>query len=80
MRSEEFKEDLKKDKRLKADTITSYLSIASDIEKAYELDLDDVVSDDRLMEIVICDHISGMTDQFAVREYEEIFIPKGWGE
>ncbi len=31
-------------------------------------------------EIVICDHISGMTDQFAVREYEEIFIPKGWGE
>ncbi len=50
MRAEEFKEDLKKDKRLKADTVTSYLSIASDIEKAYELDLDDVVSDDRLME------------------------------
>ena len=31
-------------------------------------------------EIVICDYISGMTDQFAVREYEELFIPKGWTE
>ena len=30
MRLEEFKEDLKKDKRLKEDTVTSYLSIASD--------------------------------------------------
>ncbi|MBR6323136.1 MAG: deoxyguanosinetriphosphate triphosphohydrolase, partial [Lachnospiraceae bacterium] len=32
------------------------------------------------MEIVICDYISGMTDQFAVREYQELFIPKGWTE
>ncbi len=31
-------------------------------------------------EIVICDYISGMTDQFAVREYQELFIPKGWTE
>ena len=31
-------------------------------------------------EIVICDYISGMTDQFAVREYQELFIPKGWSE
>ncbi len=31
-----------------------------------------------LPEIVVCDYISGMTDQYAVREYEELFVPKGW--
>ncbi len=31
-------------------------------------------SDERL----VCDHISGMTDHYAVAMYEEIFIPKGW--
>ena len=31
-------------------------------------------------EIIVCDYISGMTDQFAVREYQELFIPKGWTE
>lgn len=29
-------------------------------------------------EIVIADYISGMTDQFAVQTYEELFVPKGW--
>ena len=28
--------------------------------------------------IVVSDYISGMTDQFAVQKYEEIFVPKGW--
>ena len=27
---------------------------------------------------VICDYIAGMTDQFAVNLYEELFIPKFW--
>ncbi|MCR4587324.1 MAG: deoxyguanosinetriphosphate triphosphohydrolase [Lachnospiraceae bacterium] len=31
-------------------------------------------SDERL----VCDHISGMTDHYAVAMYEDIFIPKGW--
>ena len=29
-------------------------------------------------ERVICDYIAGMTDSFAVRKFEEIFIPKSW--
>ncbi|MBP5254323.1 MAG: deoxyguanosinetriphosphate triphosphohydrolase [Lachnospiraceae bacterium] len=30
--------------------------------------------------IVISDYISGMTDQYAVLKYEELFVPKGWRE
>ena len=28
--------------------------------------------------IVVADYISGMTDQFAVQKYEELFVPRGW--
>ena len=27
---------------------------------------------------VVCDYISGMTDQFAVTKFEELFIPQSW--
>lgn len=27
---------------------------------------------------VVCDYISGMTDQYALKKYSEIFIPKSW--
>lgn len=27
---------------------------------------------------VICDYISGMTDQYAIHKYRELFIPKSW--
>jgi len=27
---------------------------------------------------VICDYISGMTDQFSMAKFQEIFIPRGW--
>ena len=30
-------------------------------------------------EIIVCDYISGMTDQYAVQRYEQLFVPKGWG-
>lgn len=29
-------------------------------------------------ERIVCDHIAGMTDRFAIAKYEEIFIPKTW--
>ena len=31
------------------------------------------------LEIIVCDYISGMTDQYAVQRYEQLFVPKGWG-
>lgn len=29
-------------------------------------------------EVIVCDYIAGMTDQFAVAKYEELFVPKSW--
>ncbi|MBR1692612.1 MAG: deoxyguanosinetriphosphate triphosphohydrolase [Lachnospiraceae bacterium] len=29
-------------------------------------------------EIIVCDHVAGMTDRFAIATYEEIYIPKHW--
>ena len=31
-------------------------------------------------ERVICDYIAGMTDQYAVNQYEALFIPKFWSK
>lgn len=28
--------------------------------------------------VVVCDYLSGMTDQYAVQKYKEIFVPTGW--
>lgn len=28
---------------------------------------------------VVCDYISGMTDQFCMAKFQKIFIPQGWG-
>jgi len=27
---------------------------------------------------VVCDYISGMTDQYAIEKFEELFVPQGW--
>ena len=29
---------------------------------------------------MVCDYIAGMTDSFAVRKFEEIYVPKFWDE
>ena len=28
--------------------------------------------------VVVCDYLSGMTDQYAVQKYKELFVPSGW--
>ena len=30
------------------------------------------------LDTVICDYLSGMTDRFAIRTFEQIFIPKSF--
>lgn len=30
-------------------------------------------------EQVVCDYLSGMTDQYSMEKFREIFIPEGWG-
>ena len=29
-------------------------------------------------ERVVCDYIAGMTDQYAIDKFEELFVPKSW--
>jgi dGTPase len=29
-------------------------------------------------ERVVCDYIAGMTDQYSVRKFEELFVPDFW--
>lgn len=29
-------------------------------------------------EVIVCDHVAGMSDRFAIATYEEIYIPKNW--
>lgn len=36
------------------------------------------VSDGEKIETVICDYISGMTDQYCIRTFEKIYIPRAW--
>ena len=30
------------------------------------------------LERVVCDYISGMTDQYSMAKFKEIFVPSGW--
>ena len=30
------------------------------------------------MERIVCDYIAGMTDNYAVDKFNEIFVPAGW--
>lgn len=30
------------------------------------------------VQTVVCDYLSGMTDQYSMKKFQELFIPKGW--
>lgn len=51
-----------------------YLEHIHEIPKAYQ----HLLSRGEKKGIVVCDYISGMTDQYAVQRYTELFVPKGW--
>jgi len=36
------------------------------------------IAEEEGSERAVCDYVAGMTDQFAVREYTQMFIPGGW--
>ena len=37
-----------------------------------------LIADGEKKERVVCDYISGMTDQYSIHKFEEIYIPKSW--
>lgn len=53
-----------------------YMEHIDRIPLSYRLLLDE----GERQEIVVCDYISGMTDQYAVQKFTELFVPKGWQE
>ena len=38
----------------------------------------DLIERGERKERVVCDYISGMTDQYSIHKFEEIYVPKAW--
>ena len=64
----------KKVSRLIGELYEYYQAHPEILPDEYREALEDGESEDR----VICDYISGMTDQYCVKRFEDIFIPKSW--
>lgn len=47
-------------------------------EKMSEEYIDLLENRGEALEDVVCDYISGMTDQYAIQKFQEYFIPKSW--
>lgn len=45
---------------------------------ALPMDLKQLMGKGEPPEKVVCDHVAGMTDRFAISTYEEIYVPKCW--
>lgn len=48
------------------------------LEHHQELPLEFKPKNQKELPAKICDYLAGMTDRFAIRTYEEIFVPKSW--
>ena len=47
----------------------------------YEESLEDrTVSREKHLERVVCDYISGMTDEYCNHKFMEYFVPKAWAK
>ncbi len=52
-----------------------YMSHPEDMSEEF---LQRVKEGEEEKEIVVCDYISGMTDQYAIYKFEEFYVPKAW--
>ncbi|MBQ3612352.1 MAG: dNTP triphosphohydrolase [Firmicutes bacterium] len=70
-----FKAYYKHPKQLPDDVLARYQHVEE--EKLERLKLDDEeMQKDKFFIRLICDHIAGMTDQFAAREYKRLYLPE----
>ena len=53
------------------------MRILSNSEKLPDLYL--AVREKEGVDRAVCDYIAGMSDNFAIKFYEELVIPKAWG-
>ena len=40
--------------------------------------LDALTNPDNSREQIVCDYIAGMTDPYAVKKFQEFFVPESW--
>ena len=74
-----YKNDMAKHEEIKAKRmlIELYKYYSTNPEKLSREYLDLIERGER-KEWVVCDYISGMTDQYSIHKFEEIYVPKAW--
>ncbi len=68
------KHDEMKAKRMLTELYEYYSSHPDQLSREYR----ELIDRGESMERVVCDYISGMTDQYSIRKFEELFIPQSW--
>ena len=63
-----------KAKRMLTELYEYYSQHPEKLSREYQ----ELISRGEKKERVVCDYISGMTDQYSIHKFEEIFIPKAW--
>lgn len=72
----ETKKEEEKAKRMLKEMYTYYSSYPERMSKEYR----QLIANGEGIERVVCDYISGMTDQYSMIKYKELFIPTGWAK
>lgn len=68
------KSEEKKAEHVVEELYTYYSKYSEKMSEEYQK----LLYQDEPKERVICDYISGMTDQYSLEKFRELFIPKGW--
>ena len=68
------KAEEEKAKRMLQEMYSYYITNPNAMSKEYQA----LVERGERLERVVCDYISGMTDQYSMVKYKELFIPTGW--
>ncbi len=63
-----------KAERMMVQLFDHYMKNTGELPEKYQR----IMSEGESTEIVVCDYISGMTDQFAIQKFEDLFMPMSW--
>ena len=71
----EAKQEEKKAQKIVEDLYYHYKENYRDLPMEYLLDIEREVCD---VNRAVCDYVAGMTDNYAIRQFEKLFIPLAW--
>lgn len=75
-RNPETKKEEEKAKRMLKEMYTYYRKHPEMMSREYR----QLINHGEAIERVVCDYISGMTDQYSMIKYKELFVPIGWAK